>query len=216
MPETVKTSLSFFQVEVEFVEPNIRVLLDRVAVVEAIYASLREWDITVDDIEVIQLGKPSEQGVKFKIPTKRASFFFGPGSCRFTRDNTSWQSADETIQILDAALKAFIEHSTTKLKTFKTSVALHLQPETKPFLEILTPLIPQRMAALDTESAKAMATIVKWPRHRVTIDGSAEIANGIFIRYERDFPANTEFDAIAKQLYIDEAAVFAMLDITEE
>src|ERR1700730_17073906 len=120
MSENITTTLSFFEVEIEFEEPNIKVWLDRIAIVEAVYAALRPWNISVDDIEVIQTGKPSEQGVKFKIPEKRASFFFGAGACRFTRDSTNWQTAEETIQILDAALKAFNEHSYTRIKTFKT------------------------------------------------------------------------------------------------
>ena len=50
MPEIVTTTLSFFEVEIEFVEPNIKLWIDRVAIVEAVYAALRQWKITVDDI----------------------------------------------------------------------------------------------------------------------------------------------------------------------
>ena len=216
MPETVITSLSFYEDEIVFVEPNIKIWLDRVAIVEAVYAALRQWNINVDDIEVITTGKPSEQGVKFKIPEKRASFFFGASACRFTRDSTNWQTAEETITILDSALSAFQAHSNTKVKTFKTAVALHVQPKTKKFIDVVNPVIPPPMAALDKETAQSMAIIVKWPSHRVTIDGSAQIANGIFIRYERDFEGGTDYETIAKQLYVDEMQVFGMLDITEE
>jgi hypothetical protein len=216
MPEIVETHLSFFEAGIEFVEPNLKLWLDRIAVVQAIYTALRPWNVSVDDIEVINTGKPSEQGVKFKIPEKRASFYFGAASCRFTRDSTNWQTAPETIQILDAALKAFTSNSTTELKTFKTAVALHVQPKTKPFLALLRPLIPPEIAALDTDSPTAMAVIVKWDNRRVTIDGSAQIANGLFIRYERDFPGTTEYETIAKQLYDDEFQIFRMLDVSEE
>jgi hypothetical protein len=216
MPEIVETHLSFFEAEIEFAEPNLKLWLDRIAVVQAIYTALRPWNVSVDDIEVISTGKPSEQGVKFKIPSKRASFYFGAGSCRFTRDGTNWQTAPETIAIFDAALQAFNSSSPMELKTFKTAVALHVQPKTKPFLEILTPLIPPQLAAFDSQPANAMAMIVKWPDHRVTIDGSAQIANGLFIRYERDFPGTTDYETMAKQLYTDELQIFTMLDIAEE
>lgn len=71
------------------------------------------------------------------------------------------------------------------------------------------------MASLENP-AQSMAAIVKWPNHRVTVDGSAQIANGIFIRYERDFPAETDYETMAKQLFADEEQVFGMLDIKEE
>lgn len=83
-----------------------------------------------DDTDVIQIGKPSDQGVKFRIPGKRASFFFSAAACRFTRDSTNWETAEETIQILDAALVAFNQHANTTIKTFKAAVALHVQPKT--------------------------------------------------------------------------------------
>jgi hypothetical protein len=216
MPEIIDTHLSFFEAEIEFVEPNLKIWLDRIAIVEAVYAALRPWKITVDDVEVVQIGKPSEQGVRFKIPEKRASFFFGAGACRFTRDSTNWQTAGETIQILDAALKALHANSNTEVKTFKTAVALHVQPRTKPFIEILRPFIPQPLASLEQEPPKSMAIIVKWPDRRVTLDGSAQLANGIFIRYERDFTGNTSYEDMAKQLYADEMQICTMLDVKEE
>jgi hypothetical protein len=216
MPEIVDTHLSFFEAEIEFVQPNLRIWLDRIAIVEAVYDALRQWGITVDDVEVIQTGKPSEQGVKFKVPDKRVSFFFSAGLCRFSRDSTSWQTAQETIEILDVCLKAFRTNAHIEFKTFKTAVALHVQPRTKPFFDVLKPLIPKPMEALGTETSKALAIVVKWPDRRVTIDGSAQIANGIFIRYEHDFPAEAGYEAMAKQLYADEMAIMELLDIKEE
>jgi hypothetical protein len=61
-----------------------------------------------------------------------------------------------------------------------------------------------------------VAIIVKWPNHRVTIDNSAHIANGIFIRSERAFPADTEFEAMAKQIYADQVQIYSLLDIMGE
>ncbi len=216
MPEIVDTHLSFFEAEIEFVQPNLKIWLDRIAIVQAVYDAFRAWNITVDDVEVIQTGKPSEQGVRFKLPEKKSSFYFGASACRFNRDSTNWQTAAETIQILDAALRAFLATANVELKTFKTAVALHVQPRTKPFIEILRPIIPRPLSDLENESSKSMAVILKWSNRRVTIDGSAQIANGIFIRYERDFLGNVSYEDIAKQLYADETQIFGMLDIREQ
>lgn len=216
MPEIVDTHLSFFEAEVEFIQPNLKIWLDRIAIIEAVYDALRRWNITVDDVEVVTTGKPSEQGVRLKVPEKRSSFFFSAAACRFNRDSTSWQTAEETIEIFDAALSAFRASAHVEFKTFRTAVALHVQPRTKPFFEILRPLVPKPMETLGTEAATALAVIVKWPDHRVTIDGSAQIANGIFIRYERDFAADAGYEAMAKHLYADEMAIMQILGIAEE
>jgi hypothetical protein len=216
MPEIVETHLSFFEVEVEFVEPNLKIWLDRIAIIEAVYAALRPWNIGIDNVEVVTEGKPSEQGVRFKVPEKKASFFFSAAICKFSRDSTSWQTAEETIQILDAALAAFKATAGIEIKTFKTAVALHLQPKVKHFMDILRPIVPAPMAALDGQSPKTMAVVVRWPDRRVTIDGSAQLANGLFVRYERDFGGDVSYDDMAKQLYVDEMQICEMLDITEE
>jgi hypothetical protein len=216
MPEIVETHLSFFETEIEFVEPNLKIWLDRIAIIEAVYKALRPWDITIDNVEVLTEGSPSQQGVRFKVPQKKASFFFSAAACKFARDSTSWETADETIQILDAALKAFQAHSGTEFKTFKTGVALHFRPKAKTFMEVLRPVVPAPMAALESDACTSMAVIVKWPGRRVTIDGSAQIANGLFVRYERDFPGNISYEDMAKQLYADEMQICKMLDVVEE
>lgn len=50
----------------------------------------------------------------------------------------------------------------------------------------------------------------------MTIDGSGHVANGIFIRYEREFSASVSYEEIAHQLRADEDGIFAMLDVKEE
>jgi hypothetical protein len=78
MPEIIETHFSFFEVEIEFTEPALKLWLDRIAIVEAVYAAMHPWNITVDDVEVITTGKPSEQGVRFKIPKKQSQYSMLP------------------------------------------------------------------------------------------------------------------------------------------
>jgi hypothetical protein len=216
MPEIVTTPLSYFEVVFEYAEPNIQLAMNRAAVVQAIYTALKPWHISIDDMEVIQTGKPSEQGVKFKIPEKKSSFFFGPASCKFTRDDTNWTLAEETIQILDAALSALKSSAGITLASQKTLVALHLQPKKVTVADILRPLVSPALARLEPTPAITMATVVKWDNRRVTIDGSAQVANGMFVRYEREFRGDVGYLEIAKQLRADEDALFDMLGVQEE
>jgi hypothetical protein len=217
MAEIVTTPMSFFEALIEFERPNFNLLsLERVVVVQSLFEAFSKWNIRVDDMEVITTGKPSEQGIKFKIPAKLASFFFTASACRFTRDNTNWQTAEETIQILDAGLTTVIEAGKVKPATFKTIVALHIQPKNRPFMDILKKVAPHSMIALEQSEPQTLASVVKWPKLKITIDGSGQIANGIFIRYEHEFAATVSYQDMATKLMADENAIFSMLGVVEE
>jgi len=216
MPELVTTPISYFEATIKYTDPNIKLWLDRAVVVQAIFAALKPWAIDVDDVEIITTGKPSEQGIKFKLPLKRCSFFLGPALCKFTRDDMNWALADESIQILDAALSAVLANTDVVVAVQETVIALHLQPKTLPFFELLRPFVPSQLAALEPDSMKTMATVVKWAKRKVTIDGSGQIANGIFLRLEREFAGSVTYTEIATQLKADEDALFDMIDIREE
>jgi hypothetical protein len=48
------------------------------------------------------------------------------------------------------------------------------------------------------------------------LDGSGQLANGLFLRFERDFSGSTTYEEIAHQSRADEEALFAMLGVEEE
>jgi hypothetical protein len=216
MPEIITTPLSFFEVEMEYAEPDLKMWLDRANVVQSVWKALKPWNVTVDDVEIIQTGKPSEQGIKFKIPQKLSSFFFGPAYCKFNRDNTDWGVAEETIGIIEAVTNALLSQTKAIIAKRKTTIVLHAQPKKLPFIQLLSPLIPPRIAGLEDQQPKTMAIVVKWENRKLTVDGSASLSNGIFIRLEREFDGSVSYQDIAHQLRADELQVFAMLDVQEE
>jgi hypothetical protein len=216
MPELVTTPISYFEVEMEYAEPNIKLWIDRVNVVQAVYAALRPWNITIDDVEIVTTGKPSEQGVKFKIPQKLSSFFLGPSYCRFTRDSTNWGVAEETVLIIDAAVAALLSQTASVIIKRKTVIALHLQLKTLPFIQLITPFIPPQLSSLEKDPVRTVAIIVVWDKRKVTIDGSAQLANGIFLKLEREFDGQIAYAEMAMQLKADEDQIFAMLGVENE
>lgn len=215
MPEKVTTKLSFFETDMEFAAPFLNILLDRARLVEQIYDAFRPWNITVDDVEFVTTGKPSEQGVRFKLPRKQSAFFVGPASCKFTRDNTDWSIAEETIQMIDTAVSVIETETAMKISKRKTIIALHLQPENLPFMELLAPFVPNQLVKLEGTPVQAMATVVNWSDRKITIDTSAHVANGIFLRLERDFDGSVGYDTIAERLQKDERQVYELLGIED-
>ena len=216
MPELVTIPISYFEFVVEYERPEWRFLADRASQMEALFDALKPWNPNIDDVEFLNSGKTSEQGVNLKLPLKRVSFFFGAASFRFTRHNVDWQSSDETIQILDSAFASLLRLFSIKIATQKAEVGMHIQPRSLTFVDILRPLIAPPLATLESEPLLTLAAVGKWNNRRVTVDGSAAIANGVFLRLERDFPVTTSYEEISQQLRNDQMNLFAVLGVEED
>jgi hypothetical protein len=216
MIELVTIPISVFEITIDYERPEFRLWIDRAAVVQAIFEALKPWELRIDDVVAITTGKPSEQGFTIKLPLKRVSFFFGAASCTFTRENLDWPTAEETIAILDAALSALVRTSGVALGPKRIAVSLHLQPKSLPFIKLLTPFIAPQLAALDPDPVWTMAAVAKWPKHKVTIDGSGVLANAVFVRFEREFLPTVTYEDIARQLRKDEEELFRILGVQED
>jgi hypothetical protein len=215
MPELVTIPISFFEVAIPYERPVFQLWIDRAAVLQGIFDALKPWNPSIDDTEPRNDGKPSEQGILLKLPLKRASFFFGPASCKFSRDDADWGTADETIAILDMALSALTLFGHVVLGKKNTTISLHIQPRTLTFMDVLNPFVPSELAAMESQPVRTMATVAKWENRKVTIDGSGALANGLFLRLERDFDASATYHEIAHQLRHDEEELFKILGIEE-
>ena len=216
MPELVSIPISYFEIAITYLRPEIKLWLDRAEIVQAMYETFAPWEGKIDDIEPQTTGKPSEQGVKFNLPNKKISFFFGAASCKFSKDAATWATAGETITILDSALSTLTRITNVKLGKQATSLALHLQPKTLSNKDLIRPFLDERLAMLENTPVTAMAHIARWGNRRVTIDGSAALANAVFLHLERDFEAPINYQTIRDQILADELAVFKMLDVEEE
>ena len=216
MAELVTIPISIFEFTVDYKRPEFKLWTDRVSIVQSIFDALKPWEPRIDDVEGVTTGKTSEQGFTIKLPLKRVSFFFGTASFKFTRENVDWQLVEETIAIFDAAASALIRSSGVAMGPKKTAVSLHLQPKSLPYMALLTPFIAPLLAKLDSEPAIAMAAVAKWAHHRVTIDGSAALANAIFVRLEREFSSTATYEEIAVQLRKDENDIFKILGVEED
>ncbi|HXP86252.1 MAG TPA: hypothetical protein VN841_16115 [Bryobacteraceae bacterium] len=216
MVELVTIPASFFELIAEYERPAIHLLIDRGAVVQAIFDALKPWNPRIDDIESHTTGKHSEQGVTFRLPTKHVSFFFGAAACRFARDAVDWTSAEETINMLDTCLSALLRHAGVAWVTQKTAIGVHIQPRTKNFVDILRPFLVHELAMLDQGPLQTMAVVAKWGKRRLTLDGSGLLANALFVKLEREFETSISYEAMAQQLHADEEELFRILGIEEE
>ena len=216
MPEKVTIPIAFLEYSAEFERPLLPALMDRARIVQAIFDALTPWGMEIDNVEPITTGKPSHQGVNFKLPEKKVVFFFGAASCKFTKDDANWAAAEEMSKILTAARRALFDTSGAEMSVQKTFIALHLQPRSKTFVEILKPFLSPALQSLENANVKTGASIIKWEKRRIVLDGSAALANAVFLKFEREFDAHADLESIAFQLKNDEDAIFKMLDVEED
>jgi len=215
MAEGITIPISIFDVVIEYSKPNLRLAMTRTDIVEDLFERFSRWDITVDDLEVISEGKPSEQGIKFKIPKRQTAFFFSAAHARLTWDDANWETSEETVEVLAIGLDALAKHGNVHPSKFKTAVALHLQPKSLPFVALLKPFASPALAKLQDSPITAFATVLRWDGRRVTVDGSAQLANAVFLKFERDFPGEIALLDMAKQIYGDEQMLFSILGVEE-
>ena len=215
MAELVTIPISHFEYIAKFSQPIFVLWLERASVVQAVFDSLKPWAVDLDDVEAITIGKTSEQGVNIKLPQKRVSFFFGPGSCRFTKDDADWASADETLEILSAARSALVSATGVVIYKQIAGIALHLQPRQKNFIEVLSPFISKNLHGAG-DPIQTAASIIKWEKSKLILDGSGSIANGVFLRFDRDFGGDATLEEMAATLRADEEAVFNIINVQED
>jgi hypothetical protein len=214
MPEQITIPISNFELGITYIRPVLNLWLDRAAIVQKMFDVLEPWNLNVDDVEAVTTGKPSEQGVSFKLPRHKITFFFGPAGCKFTKEAANWVEADEMLRILATALDVLVQGGVALGKR-KTSLALHLQPLKVPFRELLRPFLAPPIAQLEGSPAELMAYVVRWSGRRITLDGSAALANGVFLNLERDFDATVSFEDIKATIINDEVTMLKLLNVEE-
>lgn len=215
MPAEITIPISSFELTVRYEKPNIRLMEERAGPVQELFAAFAPWSPQLDDVEVLTAGRPTEQGVRLKIASQNASFFFGATECKFVKNSAVWPEADHILAILTAALDALHRATGVVYADMTSILSLHLQPKTVQFRDILRRFIVPEILALSKEETTAMAIVSRWPKYRITLDGSAALANAIFVQSERQFDAKTDFDDMKSIIFQDEQDLFSLLDVQE-
>jgi hypothetical protein len=97
----------------------------------------------------------------------------------------------------------------------RATVGVHLQPKAGTFMDILGPFMSPQITAIEEDSPRTMASIVRWNKRAITFDGSGALANAAFLKFEREFEADATFIDIARQILEDEKQLFAILNVEE-
>ncbi len=214
MAEQITIPISIFEITAWYQKLAVRLLADRADLVQALFDAFSDLKPNADDLEVISTGKTTEQGIRLRLP-QGIVLFFGAAGCKFTKEAAIWADADNILAHLQTFLAILTNGTGIVLGRKVTVLTLHLQPKNVSFKQILLPFITDKLRNLDSAPLDAMAVVSRWPGRRITLDGSAQLANGIFAQMEREFPGETALDQIKQELYNDEVNLFKLLDVQE-
>ena len=215
MPEQITIPISIFEVTVWYEKLAVRLLSDRAGLVQSLFEAFAEFKPNADDLEVITAGKISEQGIRLRLASQATTIFFGATGCKFTKEGAVWAEADQILAIFQTFISVLAEQTDVVFSRKITILTLHLQPKTASFKSILLPFVTESLRNVDPAPLDAMAVVARWPGRRITLDGSAQLANGIFAQMEREFGADITLDQIKQNLFDDEVNLFKLLDVIE-
>lgn len=215
MPTAITIPISMFELAIAYRKPEPRLLADRASTIQALFDAFALWNPRLDDMEIITAGRHSEQGAKIRLSEHGASFFFGALGCKFTQENATWDQAATMKDLVTIALNTLGASTGVTFGTKTSIVSRHLQPETGSFKDILRNLIVPGIQNLATEPTIAMAIVAKWPKRRITLDGSAALANAIFLQTEREFDTAISLEQIQQVLWDERQELFALLGVEE-
>ena len=173
--------------------------------------------LLLTDVEIINTGKPVDHKAIFRLPSRGIIFQFGAEGYRYTKELSSWVTAEADGQILLAAERALMDGSEAKVASCIATVATHIQPLHKPREEILAPFISEPLRMLMRQrQTRSYATHVLFADGDAVIDFSAVFANGIFLRFSSHFNGYPSLSDVLTKLRDDQAALFGILGVEEE
>ena len=215
MAEQITIPITIFELSIRYEKPVMRLLADHAEVDQALLEAFAEFEPDADELELVATGKTTERGTRLRLTSQKITLFFGATNCKFTKEGGVWADADEVLRVLDLFLTILTNVGRVVPGKKVSILSLHLQPKTASFKDILRPFVDSNIQKLDAAPLEAMAIVARWPYHRITLDGSAQLANGIFLQMERDFEASVSLDDIKRRILDDEIILLKLLGVEE-
>ncbi len=216
MADLVKIPSAAAEYQARFERPCIGFIgSDRPRVVEAIVDALLPFNFHLANSDIVTTGGLADQKVNFRIPDRGIAIHFTAEEYRFTKEGSSWATAEDDSKVLLAAEQALLEGSSAKVSQCMVTLAMHLQLLTKPREEVLAPFIPEPFRTWTGRKAISYGNHLKWPEGDMLLDFSAVYANGIFLKVTSLFAGHPPIQEILAKVQSDENAVFQLLGVQE-
>jgi len=213
-PIVAEIQQPFFEYHANFKEP-ITIFWSggrQAEIINAMHRALAPWRVELENIAWQQSAKNlREIQLSFSVPSQFASVQVGIAGVTMTALNPDWSRAPELVTLFQAGLGALKASTGQEFQAQQTTLGFHLKPPvSKPFREVVTQFVNSDVLGRD---AAMFGVSVYYSDHTFVIDSSVVIQGGLFVKLVRNFPAEKQFEEMAKALYADEEAVLQRLGL---
>ncbi len=217
MAELVKITSSTAEFTGRFDRPYVGLIADdRAPVFEEVIEALLAFKFRLANAEVISVGPLTDHKVIFRNPEKGVTFQFGAEEYTYSNDQSSWNNAEEDLQVLVAAEDALLKASGAKVGSCLVRLFLHMQPIAKTREQILESFVPTPFEALVRQrQALSFGSHLRLIDGDLLLDFSNVVANGIFLRLTSEFINKPPLADILAKVRGDQKTVFGILDIED-
>ena len=204
----------FFEYHANFKEPiTIFFSAGRQAeIMDAMYKALGPWHMDFENVGWQQSAKNlREVQLNFVVPSQFASFQVGIAGVTMTALNPDWSRAPELVRLFQAGVGALKTSTGQEFQSQQTMLGFHLRPPAaRPFREIVAQFVNAELLGND---ATMFGVSVYYTDHALTLDSSAAVQDGLFVKLVRNFTSERQFEEMAQALYADEEAALRRLGL---
>ncbi len=164
----------------------------------------------------LQAPKLDEFAIVFRRTTPAVparSFALGFGKVHIRAENLDWTEADRFISSHRAALDAVRQKGGAEIQSQQLVVAMHIQLKDRPRKDVTAALLSPVAAKLLDGEADFSGVVLLRGKAIFVIDASVGIANGLFLRINREHPPEASFEELAEVLRNDEKRIFDVLGL---
>jgi len=199
-----------------FKEPIVSSFFPPSGLIEDLFRVLKPYGFSIDGIETRSREKISDCVVEFRRTPPLTSLKVSPGKFTVTADDLDWSTKDKFIEGMNAALQTVLNREHAELESQQIVLAMHVQPQDKPRMDITAPLLSDTAYSLLAGEPEFQGMVLTRKGVSVVIDASLVHSNGLFMRFVRQHKSTAALAEIADQLYADEAHVFEVLGLDGE
>jgi hypothetical protein len=164
----------------------------------------------------LQAPKLDEFAVVFRRTTPAVparSFALGFGKVCIRAESLDWGEADRFISSHGAAVDAVRKKGGAEIQSQQLIVGMHIQLKDRPRKDVTAPLLSPVAAKLLDGEADFSGVILLRGKAIFVIDASVGIANGLFLRINREHEPEASFEELAETLRNDEKRIFEVLGL---
>lgn len=204
---------SFLEYKVSYQEALLPPQALSSQITPVVFRALREW-VALENVSYKQ--DPANLGevtVTFSLLGGRVALTIALGFASLLVRDPNWSQAQLIAGIARTGMAALFSSGEIVAGPQRATIAMHVKPASGRTKELVADLIRPREGALTTEDVSGYGLSVYRQNSSWVVDTSALYSEALFIRIERSFGAEVQFEEISSTLRKDEIELMNLLQL---